>query len=363
VAELTALAEAAEAWTREGRRVALATVVEAEGSVYRGVGSKMLLDPDREELFGTLSGGCLEPDLLVAAGTALTDGRVVRVHYDLSEEEMWTLGLGCGGTLTVQVEPLRAPGLPDRAEFWRRVEAEETWIATVAAADGPPRLLAVGRDGAVSGTLGRADLDRAAVAAVGPLLPLGSATALQVAGEALFADVLGPPPPVWLFGAGHDAVPVADLCARVGYRVTVVDPRPAYAREDRFPRGTRVVRRWPHELSDVPIPEEALCLVLHHHMERDAQVLAELLRRKVRYIGVLGPVGRTERLLERAAAEGAPTADAWQRIHAPLGLDLGARGPEEIAVAAVAELLAVVHGRTAGFLSGTRGPLHGVIRT
>lgn len=254
----------------------------------------------------------------------------------------------------------------------------------VQAPPGPVRAGArlVVSDEGVEGTLGHAALDAAVAADAHRLLALGASRsfgyrlapdgaveairdrrALLEAGDdvvRVFIETVGPPPRLVVFGAGHDAVPVVRVARLAGFHVTVVDPREAYLTRERFPEAHALIRAHPEEVADrVPLPPDAFALVMTHNYLHDRDLLRVLLTRPLAYVGVLGPWERTRRLLDELAAEGvlAPGARP-ERLYAPVGLDVGAEGPEQIAVAIVAELLAVRAGRTGGHLRFRQGPLH-----
>jgi xanthine dehydrogenase accessory factor len=353
--ELTQLAEAAEAWRAEGVAAALATVVAVRGSAYRREGAKMLLGPG-QRMHGTLSGGCLEPELLVAAEEVLASGRGRTLEYDLSEEAMWGLGIGCGGQVRVQVAPLD-PALP---EVWRRVESQgEAWAVVTPLEGRGAVLVGPGEEGPAQGALADEAWTRAAEAA-GRARLAGVRPGIEALPQGdVFVDVMAPPPLLCLFGAGHDAVPVAALAQRTGFRVRVVDPRPAYATAERFP-GAEVVLadvRTDPATADLA-PAGSFAVVMHHHLERDTAALERLAAGRARYVGALGPRSRTERMLAELEGRGVDTAPLRRVLASPVGLDIGAEGAEAIAVAVVAELLALRAGRAGGRLATADGTIH-----
>lgn len=168
-----------------------------------------------------------------------------------------------------------------------------------------------------------------------------------------------PPPVLVVFGAGHDAIPVTELGARAGFRVVVVDSRPAYARPERFPRAHRVVHAHPEDVpAHVTIDAHTFVVVMTHNFNHDTAILERIWGLPYRYLGVLGPWERTERILDFLRSQGRPVDAHLDRLYAPIGLDIGAEGPEQIAVAIVAEVLAVRRGAPGGFLRFRTGPLH-----
>jgi xanthine dehydrogenase accessory factor len=365
--ELGELAAAAEAWRAEGVPTALATVVAVRGSAYRRPGAKMLLGSDGR-MQGSVSGGCLEPELLAVAERVLADGRDETATYDLSEDAMWGLGIGCGGEVRVHVAPLD----PELPAVWRRVEdAAQAWAVVQPLVGHGALRIGPGEDGPAAGAIEGVDVACAAARARGRLVGVQSGVETLADGREVFVDVMAPPPLLCVFGAGHDAMPVSALAQRVGMRVRVIDPRPAYATPERFP-GAEVVRTDVRAAlgdadagadarldADALVPPGAYSVVMHHHLERDRAALALLARSRARYVGALGPRSRTERLLGELAAQGVDLAALRAVLASPVGLDIGAEGPDAIAVSIVAELLAVRAGRGGGRLAAISGSVHG----
>lgn len=275
-------------------------------------------------------------------------------------------------------------------ELWQRLEelrarGERAALATVVQAPpGSPvragaRMLYGG--GGVQGSLGHPDLDRAVVEDAQRLLSLGASRtygyrlgpdgkveavrerrALLEAEDAIrvFIEVVAPPPLLVVFGAGHDAVPLVHVARLAGFRVVVVDPREAFLTRERFPDANRLVRAHPEEVPErLELPPDACAVVMTHNYLQDQVLLRFLLPRPLAYLGVLGPWERTERLLSELAQEGlAEAASPPPHLYAPIGMDIGAEGPEQIAIAVVAEILAVRHGKSGGSLRLRKGPIH-----
>jgi xanthine dehydrogenase accessory factor len=279
-----------------GEGAVLATVVSVDGSTYRGAGARMVVRADGSTT-GAVSGGCLEADIIARAADVLTAGTAELVHYDTrtSDDGVLGLGMGCQGVIDVQLEPLAGDAL-------------------------------------------RAEMDRLAE------LRTRSAVRLLVC------------------GAGADAIPVVRMAAMTGWLVTVVDHRPTFATAERFPDAERVIRvdASPADgalASAVALGELAAAVVMGHAATHDRARLHELLGvPTLRYLGVLGPRRRTMELLD--GAPGLSPGEVPANVYAPIGLDIGAETPEEIALAIVSECAAVLAGRTPRSLREREGAIH-----
>lgn len=354
---------------RQGRPLALATIVSVRGSTYRRPGARLLV-PETGDPVGNLSGGCLEGEVEQVAREVMDSGRARLVMYDLTadDEVVWGWGLGCNGAIEVFVEPAdKAAEVADALRL--SIEQErEVAVATVLDSSTPDvemgeRVLVHG-DGTKEGRLG----SRAADDAVGRLtrqaLTTGESTVrdLSSRGVALraFVEVLRPPLRLLVCGAGHDAIPVVRLASSLGWKTVVVDDRPSMLERKRFPEAADFVLAEPGDSAHAAgVDERTYAVVMSHNYLRDRSYLQSFLATDIPYIGMLGPGARLERLLEDLSAEGVTTqAGDAARVHGPAGLDVGAEGPEEIAVAIVGEVLAVSRGRGGGFLRDRMGPIH-----
>ena len=360
--EEAALATAILKKLRARRRTALATVVRVSGSAYRREGAKVAID-ETGITTGMISGGCLEPEVVETAAGVLRDGQPRARRFDLEDDVLWGLGMGCGGTVDVLIE------LVTKHPAWKHwlLSLSQGEAAVRAVVHGPAEgPLPVGswtlirERGATVGTLDGNAVE-AVVAAAQPLLGADRPTSRTqiIEGAEILFDVNRPPVEVVLFGAGQDAVPVADFALRLGLSVTVVDPRPVLANSDRFP-GTKVIVAHPSEYDDkVYLDAQSFVIIMNHQLERDQAALFFALESDALYVGVLGPRLRFEKLLGNLEKEGfQATPQQLDRLRNPVGLDIGAEGPEEIAVAVLAELLAVRNGFGAGFLRERPGGIH-----
>jgi xanthine dehydrogenase accessory factor len=382
--EAQALIEAFDAANVRGERCALATVVSVEGSSYRRPGARMLVC-ETGTTTGTISAGCLESDVIEHAKRVLQEGAAKLVEYDTAstgDEMAWGLGLGCNGIVRVLVEPLALRSLymeALRRSCSAQADAAPVSVATVYrhTPSGPApagarieigaRLL-IHDDGEVgSERLSRETalmLERE-VRALFHRAGAPGAHVCQVNGAAvnIFVETLQPPVPLIVFGAGQDALPVVELARGLGWRTEVVDPQARPASRSRFAAADRVTLARPEEVgARVRVTPRTLTLLMSHNYSHDLALLRFLLASPARYIGVMGPRKRTERMLrELAVGEDRfrPDGGDLARLYSPVGLDIGANGPAEVALSILAEMRAVLDGRCGGMLRERRGSIHG----
>lgn len=343
-----------QALSRAQGQAVLATLVRVRGSAYRREGAKMLVLPDATTVC-SLSGGCLEPDVAQRALEVLRTGRPLRVAYDLEEDAVWGLGLGCGGSVEVYLEPLSDPLLK---AFLEGLRGEAPSLLATVLSGGEGRLLY--REGHWEGRVEPKELEAQVKAQGEALLQAQTPRARlwEVAGAEVFLDPHAPPLELVLFGGGHDAIPLAEMARRYGFKVTVVDPRAAYVHEGNFP-GCRLVLAHPESLPEGLLGPRSYAVIMNHHLERDRKTLAYALRSEAPYIGVLGPRERFQKLREALEAQGFSLGpEDLARIYNPVGLDLGAEGPEEVALSVLGEILAVSRGYEGGFLRERPGKIH-----
>ena len=326
-----------------GASIVLATVLGVEGSVYRGVGARMVIWPGGETV-GAVSGGCLEADIVARTPDVLDQGRAELVRYDTraSDDVVLGLGLGCQGVIDVLLEPLSGAVLAGAVAFYNRLAAQRDTVV----------LLTLVRDR----DDGRAG-DRAVVAPDGELIE-GNGR-LSAHDDDVVTERLQPATPLVIAGAGSDAIPLCRLAKSLGWHVTIVDHRSAFLTHERFPGADALVRA---NLADDPaalsgkvaIDDRTAAVIMAHAAAHDRASLHAMLDAGAGYIGVLGPRRRTLELLGERTADGEIPAN----VHSPVGLDIGAESPEEIALSIVAEISAVVAGRSGGMLRERRAPIH-----
>ncbi len=340
---------------RAGMPAVLATVVKVSGSAYRSPGARMLITENGGRT-GSISGGCLEGDVLKKAWWLTGErGAAIRVYDNSSEEEaIWEFGLGCNGIVHVLLERWEAGSEPLALDLLRASRADRRGgvLAVAISGDRVGQKLAVFPDGAV-----RAQMDRELAAEVGPAAEEAFAEQESSVrfcdGTEVFLEYVAPPVRLLLAGAGHDALPVVRYAKDLGWEVTVADGRRDLARAERFPGADRVVTAdMADPLKDLGADGETVAILMSHSYPQDSAFFKALDGAGVRYLGVLGPRRRTERMMaENGIEENA-------RLHSPVGLDIGADTPEEIALAMVSEIQAALRGRGGGMLKQRKGPIH-----
>ena len=367
MSELSDVLSTIEALSARGEKLALATIVAVKGSTYRRPGARLLV-PEVGAPIGNISGGCLENDVADVARIVMEEDHARVVSFDLTadDEAVWGWGLGCNGAIELFVEP--ADKAAEVAGALRMALEEERPICMVTVLDSSVpdveqgnRLL-VRADGSTQDSLGDAELDARAREAAAELLGRERSEVRElVEGTRAFVEVLEPPLRLLICGAGHDAAPLVRAAAGIGWSPIVADDRPAFLTQERFPEAAGFVPLdRPEDLGTAaPLDERTFVVVMTHNFLRDKDYLRALLASPVRFIGMLGPAARTGRLLTELREEGLEIEERdLARIHGPAGLDLGAEGPEEIAAAIVAEIIATKRGRGGGFLRDRSGPIH-----
>jgi xanthine dehydrogenase accessory factor len=340
----------------DGEPLALATIVRVRGSAYRREGTRMIVRRD-----GTydcsLSGGCLEPAVAEAAARVIATGEPAIVCYDLADDSVWGLGMGCSGAVDVLIERLDDDPITHE---WFSMQERADAAALVTPLSGVSGRMIVPRLGDVIGGLSDPVIEQAAISHAQLRLNTDSPPAPEWLGTAeIFFDISIPPPELVIFGAGDDVIPIASLAWTVGLPVTVVDAREALLTPIRFPHATLVHVSF-NELDQRVTPRPgSFFLVMNHQLERDQQSLRFSLDTEAAYIGMLGPRSRYEKVLAALAQAGyIAHPSKLARVRSPVGLSLGAETPQEVAVSILAEILAVRRRFQGGFLSGSVGSLH-----
>jgi xanthine dehydrogenase accessory factor len=357
-----------EAWWRAGETVGVGTVVGTWKSAPRQPGASMLVGPEGVAV-GSVSGGCVEGAVYELAEESRHSGVPVLQRYGVSDDDALVVGLTCGGIIDIFVERVNRDSFPELGTVADDIrEGRSVAVATLIGGVGADRLgrRLVVRDGGASGSLGSARLDDAVRDDVAGMLLQGRTGIVHYGpdGErrgddiAVFVASYAPRPRMIVFGAIDFAAAVARVGAFLGYRVTVCDARPTFATAKRFPEADEVVVEWPHRyLSHTEVDPRTVVCVLTHDPKFDVPLLEIALRLPVAYVGAMGSRRTNDDRLKKLRELGL-TEDELARLHAPIGLDVGARTPEETAVSVAAELIAARWGGTGSQLSKTDGPIH-----
>jgi xanthine dehydrogenase accessory factor len=304
-----------ERWSADGRRVAVATVVERRGSAPRDAGASLALSATGE-VAGSVTGGCVEPSVIREAEAVLAGGGARLVTYGIADDDAFEVGLACGGTVAILV-----------------FELDTALVPAIAAAvrDEEPIALAVRVGGSNAG--GQELLHD------GPLLAAGESALTAADGDTFFVHAFAPRPALYVFGAIDHASALARVGRLLGYRVTVCDARARFVTPERFPDADELVVDWPDRfLAHAPVDERTAIALLTHDEKFDVPALLAALETPAGYIGAMGSRKTTTDREERLRASGLSDADL-ARIHAPIGLAIGARTPEEVAVAIGGEIV------------------------
>jgi len=359
-----------ESLKRTGKPCALTSIMKVQGSTYRRPGARMLVTGEGKTI-GTISGGCLESDVAEKCKKVLATNQPQTAVYDMTAEDdaAWGLNQGCNGVIHLLLEPL-APNdahLDFLAECLKRKAPGA--VATVFRVDGEFKAsvgtrLMLHENGAVQETIRNPALSASLLEACHEALVTRASRVKEFrftegVVEALI-EAVEPSIPLFVFGAGYDALPLVTLAKELGWEVAVVDHRPAFASKERFPVADAVILARPEDVgAAISLDKRSVAVIMTHNFGHDLELLKTLLPSPVAYIGLLGPTMRTERLLKNLRHNGfTPTDEQLARLHAPIGIDIGAESPEEIALAILAEIRAVLSKRSGGFLKNSSGPIH-----
>jgi xanthine dehydrogenase accessory factor len=366
VADGLAVLRAVHTRLQRGRRVAVATVVRTDGSAPRAVGACLAVVQEADgtpgEVLGSVSGGCVESAVHELACEVLTDGRPRQTLYGTAQDDPFAPGLTCGGTIEVRVA-LAAADVVD-AVLGAVADRRPVAVATALTAD-PHRQLVVDPLGH-SGSLGSGRLDAAAVDAVRGRLGAGASGVVRLGADGgqraddleVLVEVFAPAPRWIVFGAVDVAAALTRVAAFLGFHVTVCDARAAFTTVARFPDAHEVVVDWPHRyLARTSVDAQTVVTVLTHDPKFDVPLLQVALRGPAGVVGAMGSRRTHADRLERLRAAGLSDAQL-DRLRSPVGLDLGARTPEETAVSIAAEVVAARGGGTGRPLRDTRGRIH-----
>jgi xanthine dehydrogenase accessory factor len=335
-------------WIDQNEPVVLATVVQTWGSSPRGVGAKMAFTSNGK-IAGSVSGGCVEGAVYENGLQTLKTQQSQVLHFGVADETAFEVGLACGGKIEVFVRRLD-PGI------FRNLHTEilaQQGVSIVSVLEGPPDLVGkeilVMEDGRVDGSLGGhldTDAARLAIQALHEEQP--QSTPLQTATGSsllLFADVILPPPTLVMVGGVHITIALSAIAKALGYRTIVIDPRRLFGSQERFPHVDQLIQEWPQDaFSKIKLTRSTCVAMLTHDPKIDDPALKIVLDSPVFYIGALGSRKTQESRRQRLLADGLSPAQL-DRIHGPVGIDLGAKTPDEIALSVMAEIISVRRGR------------------
>lgn len=370
--ELQAIINAFDASKNNGETVFLATVVSSKGSTYRRPGAKMLIT-NAGQMVGMVSGGCLENDIYQHTRYSMHSDAPIVITYDTTADDdiVWGFGLGCNGVVQVLIERLDQDNKNNPLAFISQCFEQKHLgaIATIFGIAGEVNAkignrLMLNIDGKISSNIEYKNLNLAILADAQTALQNQHYTVkkyqLSSGIVQAFIEVIHPPTPLIIFGAGRDAVPVVKFAKALGWHVTVVDCRASDATRLRFPLADQILLTRRETLrQQVSANEHTAVVIMTHNYLDDLEILKMLLPSPVPYIGALGSKERTERLLRDLHKEKIFYTEAQQkRLHAPVGIDIGSETPEEIAIAIIAEIQAVLANRSGGFLKNRQGSIH-----
>jgi xanthine dehydrogenase accessory factor len=350
------LLDTLDAWRADGLDVGRAVVVRTFGSAPRSEGAALLLASDGR-IAGSVSGGCVEGAAAQEIDRARATGRARVIRYGISDEQAWDVGLACGGTIDVLVEP----AIADAAVVAARASAHDagTAVITPLPADSPPpdfgphesgvgsppeTPLLVHDDGRLEGTLGSGVLDAALIGLARDALERGTSRTVELGGRSLFVEAFAVRPRLVVVGAVQAAMSLVRFARELGWATVVIDGRASFATPERFPDVDRLVVGWPHEVADdIGLGPNDAVAVLTHDVKFDEPAIVEALRRGCRYVGAVGSrktqADRRARLLAAGVGE-----EELARLRGPIGLDLAGRAPAETALAIMSEIVATRYG-------------------
>ena len=351
-----------------GEKAILATVVDVIGSGYRRPGARMLIDENGYSV-GTVSGGCLEADVLERAKKVLETGEPTVISYDTTKDEnsVFGLSMGCRGIVRILLEPFEKESILHRLFdliFEKRIDQ---FVGTIISSN---------KNFFVGGRIFYSDFDQFDVQNLPNIVenfeqlkidcvtffdqnksPEVRKYKITETEFEVFFENIAPPLNLLLFGAGYDALPLITFAKEIGWRVTAIDHRPAFANAERLTNADKIIVSNSEDLEDEIFQDEnSVAVIMTHNYERDRNILRLLLNSKCQYIGALGPKNRAEKLLVEIGENF--NAEQLEKLYAPVGLDIGADSPETIALAIVAEIQSVLNNRSGGFLRERKGSIY-----
>jgi xanthine/CO dehydrogenase XdhC/CoxF family maturation factor len=348
---------------KSDEKAILATVVDVQGSSYRLPGAKMLI-LENGDTFGTVSGGCLEADVLERAKQVLETGEPQIFVYDTTkmQDSVFSLNMGCRGIIRILLEPIRDNLLLDFTE--KCFDKQQHGLsATLIKSKNDLRLgsrLILDKNTIFHNDFNKNISDKIFDNAQ-DILSSGKSDSRSYNFGEVFFDYISPSVNLTIFGAGADAVPLAEIAKDLGWRVTVVDHREKFANQERFANADEILISHPEQTAEnIEIDENSVAVIMTHNYEHDKNILKVLLKSNAKYIGKLGPKRRSGNILREFAEEGFIFSDEeLNKFYSPVGLDIGADTPEAIALSIVAEINAVLKERDGGHLKNREGSIYG----
>jgi xanthine dehydrogenase accessory factor len=347
------LLDQVRAWQAEGAELGRAVVVRTFGSAPRPEGANLVVTADGR-LAGSVSGGCVEGAAVEEIQRARADGVARVIRFGISDEQAWDVGLACGGTIDVLVEPILRPEVLEAA-------AGRGGVAVViplpgdapppapgpqppGAGEAPQTAFAALEDGTTTGSTGSAEADAKIALAARDLLARGGSTIVEAAGRQWFLEGYAEAPRLVIVGAVQVAMPLSRIARELGYATIIVDARAAFATRERFPDVDTLAIGWPDEVAEeIGLGPRDAVAILTHDVKFDEPAIVEALRRGCRYVGAIGSRKTQAARRARLTAAGVEEADL-ARLRGPIGLDLGGRSPAETALAIMAEIVAERYG-------------------
>ena len=328
-----------DAWRAEGRGFGRAVLIRVFGNGPRPEGATLLVADDGS-IAGSVSGGCVEGAAAEEIARAREDGCARVVRFGISDEQAWDVGLACGATIDVLIEPELRPEVEAAARASTGAAVISALPAGSPSEDGGAQPMSVGPMGDAK-VISRGDGGHGALAdAASKLVEKGRSSTLTIGDEQFFVETFAPPPRLVVFGAVQAAIPLVRMAREMGWRTAVTDARAAFASRERFPDADEVLVGWPDEVfSALRLSDDDAVVVMTHDPKLDEPAILEAFRAGCRYVGAMGSrrtqAGRRERLLKDGLTE-----EQLARLHGPIGLDLGGREPGEMALAILAEIVA-----------------------
>ncbi|MDR6941266.1 XdhC family protein [Mucilaginibacter pocheonensis] len=357
--ELRDIVKAFDIADKNGKQTALATVVHVEGSSYRRAGARMLITDDGQ-LTGAISGGCLEGDALRKARLVMAQNKPMLVTYDTTDDDDAKLGvgLGCNGIIHILIEPISALKPDNPIQLFKLFLSKRERVVLITLftlnnkqAPQPGTCLLLTQNEDIKGMFPDDAIKDMLLADAKDVLVNGnSVTKTYIYGDKFtcFIELLQPTVSLVIFGAGNDAIPLAQLAGVLGWHVHIVDGRSNYAIPERFPTVQKIIMAKPESaLAQIVIDERTVIILMTHNYNYDLSVLKQLLPLQLPYVGALGPKKRLQRMLDELKDEEMEiTAEQLASVYGPAGLDIGSENADEIALSILAEMQAVLKNRT-----------------